>query len=461
MGWKPKNQEIAIKGVECKFDNYYYEGDGITLKDPDSTPTFKIYNPNNVEIYSGNSEKVTLGYYLSSYTPLSSTVTSNKYRIVWTAYIDDVLVENNWEYFTIIESEDQNAQNMIVQAQGEIVTLNVYFYDYTGLVLTDPDENPTYVITDPDGAEVDSGNGTRVSTGEYSASYSLSSTAKISNEWKIIWTAKISGIAVDDAYEYFTVVAIDSNLLLNQIIISDQWLNQIKKRLGYPSVSTIVLSDNEIKELIIKQALYEYFIRFPMIEEESYSVGLGSELVLDFPDINTFGCVDVRIVGKGYKSTYSGTFWDLVAYHAMGITSTTRNQYGARIRGYNPNALRQSRYLERAAAETAINQGTFKYRINQDERKVYVYSSIASTLNIQWAKYSNNFSDVKFQFIWDVIKLCQGYFKLHMADTFSLIADSTSEVTVDTSLLKDEGNALISEVHDKWNEYPFVFISRH
>lgn len=461
MGWKPKNQEVLIKGAEAKFDNYYYQADGVTLVDPDSVPTFKIYNSYNVEIYSGTSEKITVGYYLSTYTPSKSLATSNKYRIVWTAYIGGVLVEDNWEYFTLVETDDVNAQNMIVQSQGETVSLNVYFYDSTGLILTDPDETPTYVITDPDGLSVATGSGTRISTGEYSVSYAISATAQISNLWKITWTAEISGIPVENAFEYFTVVAPTSNLLFNEIQITDQWLNQIKKRLGYPSLSTIVLSDDDIKELIVKQALYEYFIRFPKIEEQAYTVGLGSELVIDFPDINTFGCLDVRIVGKGYKAAYGGAFWDLVMYQSLGITATSRNQYGARVRGYNPNELRQSRYAVRAAAETAINQGTFKYRINQDERKLYVYSTISSVLNIQWAKYSNNFSDVHFQFTWDVIKLCQGYFKLHMADTFSLISDSTQEVNVDAGTLREEGNALIKEVQEKWQEYPTVFIARH
>ena len=55
--------------------------------------------------------------------------------------------------------------------------------------------------------------------------------------------------------------------LLEDITISNEWLNHIKKRLGYPSVNTIVLTDNEIKDLIVRQALYEYFTRFPQIEE--------------------------------------------------------------------------------------------------------------------------------------------------------------------------------------------------
>jgi hypothetical protein len=458
---RPKNQEIAVKGEIFQIDNYYYLQDGVTLVDPDSTPTFIIMNPYNIEIYSGTSEKVTTGYYLTSYNVPAALATSKKYRIIWTAYIAGELVQSNWEYFTVIETTDTIPQNMSVQAQGETVVLDTYFYDYSSIVLKDPDSIPTYVITDPNGTIVESGNGVKISVGYYSASYDISSTAVLSNEWKITWTATVDGLVVPNAYEYFTVVASNSNLLFNEIAISDQWLNQIKKRLGYPSLSTIILSDNDIKELIVKQALYEYFIRFPMIEEESHSIGMGSELIIDFPDINTFGCLDVRIVGKGYQSTYGGSFWDLVMYQSLGVTATTRNQYGAKTKGYNPNSLRQSRYAVRAATETAINQGTFKYRINQDSRKLYVYSTITSVVNIQWAKFSNNFSDVKFQFIWDVIKLCQGYFKLHMADTFSLISDSTAEVTVDVGLLKEEGNALITEVHEKWIEYPVIVILRH
>ena len=40
-----------------------------------------------------------------------------------------------------------------------------------------------------------------------------------------------------------------------------------------------------------------------------------------------------------------------------------------------------------------------------------------ATLNVTWAKRSLDFNNVKFQFKWDVIKLCQAYLMQHVADT--------------------------------------------
>lgn len=243
------------------------------------------------------------------------------------------------------------------------------------------------------------------------------------------------------------------------VTISEDNLKLIKTRLAYPSADKILLTDAELKAYVIKHALDDYFVKFPKISEAVYTITNESEI--DFPDSNTFGVLDVRIVGKGYTSVSGGSFWDLVLLQCMGITEPyNSSMYGSKIRGYNPSGLRQTRYMNQMVNDSTTNLATYKYRVNQNERKLYAYSSLSATLNVTWALWSEDFSDVHFQFKWDIIKLCQAYYMQYIADSSGLISDSTQEVTIDVERLSENSKQILEEIRDKWNEYPSALILR-
>jgi len=349
-------------------------------------------------------------------------------------------------------------RNMDYTTQGGTITLDAYFYDFSGGILQDPDTTPTYIIKDPGGIIMASGEGTKISTGYYTASYTTSKDAEISDYWKIEWNATINGSVVEDAWEYFRVVTAGS-IYMGTVIIDTDTINLIKKRIAYPAADEIILSDEEIKTYIVRQALDDYFVKFPLRSEATYSI--NGEIVLDFPDTITFGVLDVRIVGKGYTSITAGSFWDLVSYQSVGGVSMSRSaMYGSRIRGYNPNSLRQMRFMNQLANDTLVNQGTYKYRIDIENRKLYAYSSMNATLNVIWAKRSLDFNNVKFQHKWDVIKLAQGYLMQHIADIAGIVSDSAQEISINVDMLKEEAKEQIQSIKEKWMEYPDVVLLR-
>lgn len=348
-------------------------------------------------------------------------------------------------------------RNMKVIAQGGVITLDIYLYEYVGGPLKDSDTIPTYVIRDPDGVQVYSGTATRVSLGYYTATYAVDGDAVISSLWKITWTAHINGALVADAEEYFRVVEAGSVYFGNSVMIETEWLNQIKKKLAYPVIpETLLLMDEDLKNLIVKEALHTYFFKFPKTIEEETSI--NGETVINFPSDLVYGCLDVRVVGKGWKGGSTGSFWDLVAYQSMGYNTTRYGMYGKT--GYNPNFLKQTRVLNRMATDTILNEGTFKYRVNQDERKLYAMSTISAKLNITWALYSNDFNDVRPQFKWDVIKIAQALYMTYLADTASIVVDSTAEITIDTASLREQADKIMEAINTKWMDYSDIIIIR-
>jgi hypothetical protein len=349
-----------------------------------------------------------------------------------------------------------SVKNQTTVTQGSTVTLDVYFREYIGGGLVDPDSTPTYTVKNPSGTTVATGSGTRTSQGCYYASYAVASDATISIYWKIEWAATINAVAITD-WEYFIVVS-GGSIAYDDIQISDEWLHQIKKGIGYPDIDTVLLSDDNLKTLIIRQALYEFFTKFPYRVYTTYQI--TTESVIDFPDVKTFGVIHCGIDGKGYTKNSGSSFWDLIYWNQLGINNRTANAYGSRVPWFNPNSLMQSRYQNITINKTMINRGTFKYRVDIDAKKLYAYSSLSAILDVTWAKYSNNFDDIPFQFKFDVVKLASAYAKLHLSDTMELAEDSAVELKIDTATLKEKGNEQRQQVYDKWDQYPGVIVIR-
>jgi len=88
------------------------------------------------------------------------------------------------------------------------------------------------------------------------------------------------------------------------------------------------------------------------------------------------------------------------------------------------------------------------------KKEIKVYSTANGMLNITWAKHSENFQDVHFQFINDVIDLSKARLLDHLADTSGILSDTNLEITINAEALKDKASALRDKVIEKWNAIP-------
>jgi hypothetical protein len=350
-----------------------------------------------------------------------------------------------------------NPKNTEIGIRGSDVTLDAWFRSYSGGPLTDPDTTPTYIIYDPSNTSMATGSGTKVSTGYYTATYSVPSNATISKLWKIVWTADIGGVAVSGSEEYFEVVASGATDFAQTAIITDFWLNMIKKPLAYPSEDNIILTDDEIKALCVYPALRDYFVKFPIRSTTEHELTTDADNEIAFPDADTYGVIDARLIGKGTLSGSGNSFWDLVYHQQMGIVTNRGSSWG--IPKYNPGGVKQARSLVRMAAATQDNYGTTDIRVSEENSQVVMHTNMNGKANITWAKMSSDFEDVRFVYKNDVVKLSSAYLMEHLAQTTGLI-NTNLEISIDSSTLRDEAKEMRTEVMERWQEIPSVIIIR-
>lgn len=239
--------------------------------------------------------------------------------------------------------------------------------------------------------------------------------------------------------------------------ISDAYIQQIKKVLAYPSADNLLLTDAQIKTLIVKPELDRFFIKFPIKVTQEYFLSPNAETSIAFPDVLTFGVTDVRVVGKDKINATGTGFWDLVAFNQIGLNTRYSGMYG--VKGYNPSFLRQMNIQKRFEIATQTNLGTVSSRMDFPNRTMYVYSNLPGRINITWAKYSNNFEDVCLERKWDVITLAQAGLLDHMADTAGMV-ENGSEVNIASSDLRARASELRASIIDVWKEIPDPIVLR-
>ena len=234
------------------------------------------------------------------------------------------------------------------------------------------------------------------------------------------------------------------------ITIDDEDLALIKKVLAYPQVDNLLLSDDQIKTLIISVILRNYFTKFPLLVENTYSV--NSETEINFPDEYTFGVVDARVLNTGFSLPSGTSFWDLIRFNMFqGNDIVTKSTYGQNK--YNPSALKQTNLLSLYQAQSIKNTFTsVSTRVDNVNKKLKVFSSIAGTLYVLWAKYSLNFNDVRYERKNDVIALCQAELLDHLADATSILSDSAIEISINSDALRSRATELRDKVYEKWDE---------
>lgn len=235
------------------------------------------------------------------------------------------------------------------------------------------------------------------------------------------------------------------------VTITEYWLSMIKKAIAYPAIDEVVLQDDEIKSYCIYPALRDYFSKFPLRDTQEYTLTSSSEVEIAFPDTNTFGVLDVRVVGKEMISGQGSSFWDIAYYNTMGMSHLRGGSYN--IPKYNPNFRKQAVYLQKMAISSLSNEATTHVRVEEENKKVYIYHNGTGKANIKWAKFSSDFDNVRFVYKNDVVKLAQAYLKLHISEIAGLL-HSNLEITIDSDTLRSEGKEMKQEVMDRWVQIP-------
>ncbi len=235
------------------------------------------------------------------------------------------------------------------------------------------------------------------------------------------------------------------------ITITDEDLNYIYTVFGFPYVTLDdidILSEQAIKDYVIQPTLEEYYRWFPLKETQQIAVSSGAtEGSVDFPDSETFGVYTCKFALKQDTDVYSST----------GVTDPFfSTKYIRKVSGGHNLGSRMDYGFSTISKSTAwgidsqaqANQ-VLRWDIDHKNRKVNYFSQQPGFIEIVWAKYSDDVSDVMFRYKRQFLDLCKGYLKLYMAEFLTKI-DPAFPSNFDSDNLKEEGQELVDKIMEKW-----------
>lgn len=188
-----------------------------------------------------------------------------------------------------------------------------------------------------------------------------------------------------------------------KVIISEEDYQRCISVLGAPFITEEELdySRDEITELAIKPALEEYFHWLPPTKFTSVSVGTN-EVEVDMPS-DTYAVLNIQLQQTGTGGNYVSP-----VFYAMEQALYGGYSYGGIKRPYNTSSMgmRDSSSIVGNMQNRALQQALVNYsrrvhyegpyRRADDSQYIKVYSNIAGTMDILWARKSLDFNDVAY-----------------------------------------------------------------
>lgn len=245
------------------------------------------------------------------------------------------------------------------------------------------------------------------------------------------------------------------------VTVPSEVFGRILSPLGYPIISVADLTDNsmteqQLKDILIWGALKKYFSFFPKEIELDYTV--STSFSIPFPSETTFGIVDARLsLSTNAGVIRSGNaFLDQMFIHQGASGMTYKGRYGSRY-DYDMTTVR---IMEKAVSQSMVeNNRTFQVKVNHSAKTLTGYANISGRLNVIWAEYSTNWSDVLFSDEEDVVSLARAevleYFgRLRNQEVGSLPTDLNGDDLI--SRAKD----LKDEIIEKWENRTKIVIIR-
>ena len=246
------------------------------------------------------------------------------------------------------------------------------------------------------------------------------------------------------------------------INLSDETYGRVMRVVGYPIVSLEDLTGGrmdkqQILDLVIKDALVEYWSWFPKKNLQEYK--FTGEFSVNFPNENVIGVLDARTVQRGLSGSTTGRtgnpFVDAVNY-SMSTSSYSGGVFGTKYNYGMDLAYSQGRNAYQAVSD---KNSVFKLDLDYVNKLATGYNNSSDIINITWAEYSDNFSDIPVAHQNDVIKLMQSYLLFFFGDLRNQTADS-SPVDLDGSDFVSRAEDLKSEVIEKWKNKPKIVVVR-
>jgi len=229
--------------------------------------------------------------------------------------------------------------------------------------------------------------------------------------------------------------------------------------MGYPVISEdeLGVTVENIKNLFILPVLKNiYFNYFPIRTKVTY--GITTTFEYDFPDVNTYGVYDARINTKPYTGGAVKVLHPLInEINIKQSTAHSQRMWGT-DNDYGYGEVRIADKLRTDARMEDIK--SFSFKVNYEERKIEGYTNVYGRMTVVWAKFSENWSDIKYQREEDTIKLAQSYILRYFGNLWNM-DNAKLPSTIDPSEILSRSDDLYEEVITKWNAFTKPTIVRN
>ena len=228
------------------------------------------------------------------------------------------------------------------------------------------------------------------------------------------------------------------------LIVPPSIIKRIMSALGAPILDVkedLLLDDDTIKDLFITPALQVYYTYWPLKLKEEYFI--SGQTDIPFPDDRVFGVSETRValLQSSMSFTKSPFINEVIrrqtsSFNSYGRTPSGRDPY------ITPGTVIKEQ-TEQLSYITLRKAGTFN--IDLAGRRLWGFSNVAGNLIIDWALWSKDWADVRFEHVEDVIKVCKMY-ALNFVGGIRQQSDPNTGVTADGSSFLNEAEKIYEEI---------------
>ena len=233
--------------------------------------------------------------------------------------------------------------------------------------------------------------------------------------------------------------------------IPDSAIRRITADLGAPILNVqedLLIDEDTIKDLFITPALQMYFTYWPLKLKMEYYI--NGQTDIPFPNDQVFGVSETRVALLQQTAQYGNNPF---INEVIRRQTSSFSSYGRTPSGRDPYVVTGVLIKEQTEQLSYISlRKAGNFNIDLAGRRLWGFSNTAGNLIIDWAMWSKDWADIKFEHVEDVIKVCKMY-ALEFVGGIRSQSDPNTGVTADGSSFLDKAEKIREEiVQNRWRE---------
>jgi hypothetical protein len=228
------------------------------------------------------------------------------------------------------------------------------------------------------------------------------------------------------------------------LIIPDSAVKRIMATLGAPILDVqedLLIDEDIIKDLFISPALQMYYTYWPLSFKEEYLI--TGQTDIPFPDDRVFGVSETRVALLQSAMSYGKSPFlnEIIRRQVSSLYS-----YGRTPSGRDPYITPGTLIREQTEMQSFISlRRAGNFNIDYAGRRLWGFSNVPGNLIIDWAMWSKDWADIRFEHVEDVIKVCQMY-ALEFVGGIRQQSDPNTGVTADGSSFLEKAEKIHEEI---------------